>query len=80
MKPIIQIIFYRPHIDPNEIQRIHDYIISLGWTHIGTGHRPGDPRTPIDNESISTYAYQWLSDQELILPDLPEGAELYRRA
>lgn len=29
---------------------------------------------------ISSYAFEWLSDQEPIIPDLPEGVELRRQA
>ena len=81
MSPVIQISFNRhQHISFDEIQRIHDYIISLGWTHLGTGYRPSSPNAPVDNKQVSSYAFEWLSEQEPIIPDLPEGVELRRQA
>lgn len=64
MKPIINISFNRLTAPPpEEIQRIYDYVTSLGWTELTTFHRSNQP------DVISAYSFQWRSDKDPVFPE-----------
>lgn len=64
MKPIIDITFNRLTAPPpKEIQRIYDYVISLGWTEHQCVHRLNSP------DLISAYSFMWLSDKDPVFPE-----------